>query len=88
MLYFVHLLDTSVQCSLLYHCFHCVIPKSITIVAVVGFERSNYTFNESDFFGEICILVTNPPMNEELVFRIALQTSTIDGTARMLQCRL
>ena len=55
-----------------------------TIVHVAGFERTNYTFNESDIIGEICVLVTNPPMNEELVFRIALLISTIDGTARML----
>ena len=57
-------------------------PRSIPIVAVAGFEHTNYTFNESDIMGDICVLVTNPPMNEELVLRIALQTSTMDGTAR------
>ena len=59
--------------------------QSIPIVAVVGFEQTSYTFNESDITGDVCILVTNPPMNEELVFRITLQTSAMDGTARMLQ---
>ena len=60
-------------------------PQSILIVAVAGFEQTSYTFNESDIMGDVCILVTNPPINEELVFRITLLTSTMDGTARMLQ---
>ncbi len=50
------------------------------IVAIAGFER-NYTVNETDGLVEVCVLVTNPPPMEELVFPITLTKQTRDVTA-------
>ena len=61
------------------------IIKCFSLVAVAGFERTNYTFSESDSMGKICVVVTNPPREEELVIRIELQASSRDITARKVQ---
>ena len=50
------------------------------IVAVAGFER-NYTVNETDRSVEVCVLVTNPPPEQELVFQITLTTQNRNVTA-------
>lgn len=54
------------------------------VVAVVGFEQTSYTFNEFVLSGEVCVVVTNPPPIEELVFRITLQANSRAVTARKL----
>ena len=50
-------------------------------VALVGFESPNYTVNESDGSVEVCIVVTNPPANEDLIFDIITHHVTRSGTA-------
>ena len=52
-----------------------------SIVALVGFESSSYTVNESDGTVEVCIVVTNPPAGEPLIFILITQHSTRSGTA-------
>ena len=49
---------------------------------VVSFEQPSYTFNESAAMGEVCVVVIDPPPLEELVFRVMLQASSRDITAR------
>ncbi len=51
------------------------------LVAVVGFERTNYTVNETDGFVEVCVVVTTPPPTEELVFPIVLRVTGRNVTA-------
>ena len=62
--------------------------KSLTIkiylpptVAVVGFEQTMYTVNESSTFQEVCVIVTNPPDTSELAIEIILAYGTVIGTA-------
>ncbi len=51
------------------------------IVVLVGFESSSYTVNENDGTVEVCIVVTNPPAEAPLIFRIITQHLTRSGTA-------
>ncbi len=54
--------------------------KICVLVIVVGFER-NYTVNENGGMEEVCVVVTNPPASEELLFPIVLQHIASLGTA-------
>ena len=55
------------------------------LVAIVGFEQSNYTINETNVSQEVCVVVFSPPAYEELVFHIDLLYETRTGTAGKLQ---
>lgn len=54
-------------------------------VVVVGFEQSEYSVNENDGHVEICILVKNPPPNEDLTTLIVTEYQTKAGSAGILQ---
>ena len=53
----------------------------LSVVAVVGFVQPSYTFNESVFFGDVCVRVFNPPPDEDLLFGIDLIIQPRIGTA-------
>ena len=53
----------------------------IFIVALVGFESPTYTVTESDGSVEVCIVVTNPPADADLIFDIITLHVTRSGTA-------
>lgn len=46
------------------------------IAAVVGFEKLQYIVNENDGSQEVCVIITNPPPNEDLVYSIDLFIET------------
>ena len=54
------------------------------IVAIVGFEQTSYTVNETDGSQEVCIQIFNPPPNEQLAFTITLAYNSLDVTASKL----
>ena len=59
--------------------YNCV---SCSIVAVVGFEQTNYTVAEGEgVSSEVCVAVSVPAADEELGFEIPLQLDTLPGTA-------
>lgn len=62
------------------------LPKlgSTLLVIMVGFEEPSYTFNEDQYTGEICVVVTNPPPTEDLASVIYLTTTSRLITARKL----
>lgn len=66
-------------------CLKCrVLIVSSTIVAVVGFEQTDYTVVEEEGSVEICVAVTNPPPEQVLIFDILLLLETSTGTASEL----
>ena len=47
----------------------------------VGWEEPSYTVNETVGRAVVCVNVTNPPLNEELVIRVEVIPSTRSFTA-------
>ena len=50
-------------------------------MAIVGWEQPSYTFDESDHFLEICVIVKSPTLTQNLPFEILLQYTPQSGTA-------
>lgn len=50
-------------------------------VVTVGFEESSYSVSEMDGTVEVCVIMTNPPPDEDFTFHISLQHRTRTGTA-------
>ena len=61
----------------------CSYSKFIIIIIAItlGFEMDQYSVNEADSFVRICIIMTNPPSNEDLVFEVITEYTSIRGTA-------
>ena len=53
----------------------------LCIAAFVGFEFPSYTVKESDARVEICVVVSNPNVDEVLTFNIITVHVTRSGTA-------
>lgn len=53
----------------------------LSIVAVVGFVQPSYTVIENVTFAVVCVRVSNPPQDEDLVFNIDLIIQPRIGTA-------
>ena len=56
------------------------LPMYFVIVALVGFEFSNYTANEDDGIVDICVILANPPVG----FDIELEYQSTRVTAGKL----
>ncbi len=55
--------------------------NSYYVAALVGFEFPSYTFNEIDGRVEICVVVSNPTVDELLTFNVITVHVTRSGTA-------
>ena len=51
------------------------------LAVIIGFEQLQYTVNETSGTVEVCIAITNPPPNENLVFEIVTEYISVTGTA-------
>ena len=60
----------------------------ILIAALVGFEFPSYTVKESDARVEICVVVSNPTVDELLAFNIITVHVTRSGTAGEDYCKI
>ena len=60
----------------------------ILIAALVGFEFPSYTVNEDDGRVEICVVVSNPNVDELLAFNIITVHVTRSGTAGEDYCKI
>ena len=55
----------------------------VILAVIVGFEQLQYTVNEAIGPVEVCIIMINPPPNENLIFEVVTEYITVTGTAGM-----
>lgn len=51
------------------------------LVVIVGFEETMYSVNEAAGVLEVCVVITNPTQNEDLLLEIVLLYNSVTGTA-------